>query len=78
MEENPVKIDHEDYCYRSDNHGMYLYWKGDATAFADAASTASAFNNGGFIALSGIGGLTLGILGTALVTGRKKKETEAA
>ena len=79
MEENPVKIDHEDYCYRSDNEGMYLYWKGDATAFADAAaSTASAFNNGGYIALSGVGGLALGILGTALVTGRKKKETEAA
>ena len=29
MEENPVKIDNEDYCYRSDNNGMYLFWKGE-------------------------------------------------
>ena len=71
-------IDNEDYCYRSDNEGMYLYWQGDASAFADAASTASAFGGGGYIALSGVGGLALGILGTALVTGRKKKEPEAA
>ena len=75
MEENPVMIDNEAYSYRSDNEGMYLYWKGDADAFADASQTASAFN-AGFMALSGIGGLALGIAGTAFVTGRKKKKEE--
>ena len=58
---------------------MYLYWNGDANAFADGASaTASAFN-GGYFALAGIGGMALGILGTALVMtkGRKKKEEAA-
>ena len=72
--ESPVRIDNEKFCYRSDNNGMFLYWKGDADAFADASQTASVFGSGGYIAISGIGGLALGILGTTLVTGRKKKE----
>ena len=76
---NALKIDDEQYCYRSDNNGMYLYWQGDENAFAkeEAGATASAFN-AGYLALSGIGGLALGIAGTALFTGRKKKEEEEA
>ena len=80
--ENPVKIDETAYCYRDDNKGMYLFWKGDETAFAqttstgadtantsaESASTATASTfNAGFIALAGIGGLILGIGGTTLV-----------
>ena len=83
---NPVKIDDEAYCYRSDKEGMYLYWNGDETAFAaststgantsgGSTSTASAFN-AGYLALAGIGGLALGILGTTLVMLQKKKKKE--
>ena len=56
---------------------MYLYWKSDENALT-ASTTASAFN-AGYLALAGIGGLALGILGTALVMtkGRKKKEDTA-
>lgn len=72
---NALKIDDEQYCYRSDKNGMYLYWQGDENAFADESATASAFN-AGYLALSGVGGLALGIAGTALVTDRKKKEQE--
>ncbi|MBQ7546506.1 MAG: hypothetical protein IJT41_06050, partial [Clostridia bacterium] len=74
---NALKIDDEQYCYRSDNNGMYLYWKGDETAFADSGATASAFG-AGYFALSGVGGLGLGIAGTAIFTGRKRKKEEAA
>ncbi|MBR5031903.1 MAG: hypothetical protein IKX49_04260, partial [Clostridia bacterium] len=72
--ESPLRIDNEKFCYRSDNNGMFLYWKGDEKAFADASQTASAFGSGGYMALTGVGGLALGIVGTALFTGRKKKE----
>ena len=71
----PVRIDNEKFCYRSDNNGMFLYWQGDETALTEASSAASAFGSGGFIALAGIGGLGVGILGTSLFNGRKKKET---
>lgn len=88
---NPVKIDDEAYCYRSDKEGMYLFWQGDETAFAKStataaaatadtpSSTASAFN-AGFLALAGIGGLIIGILGTTIVLlpKLKKKKEEAA
>ena len=74
---NALKIDDEQYCYRSDNNGMYLYWKDDENAFADANKTASAFG-AGYTALSGAGGLALGIAGTAIFTGKKKKKEEAA
>ena len=61
---NPVKLDNSKvYCYREDLNGMYLYWKGDENAFADTGATASAFN-AGYFALSGVGGLALGIAGT--------------
>ena len=74
---NALKIDDEQYCYRSDKNGMYLYWQVDENAFEDTGATATAFN-AGYMALSGVGGLALGIAGTALFTGRKKKQEEAA
>ncbi len=88
--ESPVKIDDTAYCYRDDNKGMYLFWKGDKTALAKStatgmntsvnnASMASAFN-AGYLALAGIGGLALGIFGTTLVLLpklKKKKEKTA-
>jgi len=74
---SPVMLDNEEYCFRSDNEGMYVYWKTDANAYPEEApATASAFN-GGFLALAGLGGLALGILGTTLVLFpklKKKKE----
>ena len=74
---NALKIDDERYCYRSDNKGMYLYWQGDETVNADSGATASAFS-AGYTTLSGVGGLAIGIAGTAGLTGRKKKKEEAA
>ena len=94
--ENPVKIDETAYCYRDDNKGMYLFWKGDETAFAqttstgadtantsaESASTATASTfNAGFIALAGIGGLVIGILGATAVMFpmmKKKRKEESA
>ena len=87
---NAMKLDDTAYCYRDDNNGMYLFWKGDETALAESTSTgtntssgstatASAFN-AGYLALAGIGGLALGILGTTLVLMpklKKKKEKSA-
>ena len=91
--ENAAKLDDTAYCYRDDNKGMYLFWKGDETALAESistgadtanttgepASTASTFN-AGYLALAGIGGLALGILGATLVMLpklKKKKEKTA-
>ena len=73
-EENPVKIDNREYCYRSDNDGMYLYWKTEK----DSSLTASVFGGGGTIAISAIGGLIAGIAGTTLFMLPKKKKEEAA
>ena len=72
------KIDNDNYSY-ADNDGMYLYWEGDENAFADDAPIAASAFNGGYFALTGIGGLALGIFGTSLVMtkGRKKKEETA-
>lgn len=92
--ENAAKLDDTAYCYRDDNKGMYLFWKGDETAFAkststgadtaaasgEPASTASAFNVG-YLALAGIGGLVIGILGATAVMFpmlKKKREEEIA
>ncbi|MBQ9515988.1 MAG: hypothetical protein IJR57_07755, partial [Ruminococcus sp.] len=74
----PVLLDNEDYCFRSDNEGMYVYWKTDANAYP-AEATASTFS-GGVLALAGFGGLALGILGTTLVMlpKMKKKKEEVA
>ncbi|MBQ9557518.1 MAG: hypothetical protein IJU94_02830 [Clostridia bacterium] len=71
--EAPVRIDHEKFCYRSDNNGMFLYWQGDTAAF-----TASSFGTGGTIAVSAFGGLIVGILGATLVLlPKRKKEQES-
>ena len=82
--DDPFKMDDDHYSYseyedKDGYSGMYLYWNGDANAFADGASTTASAFNGGYFALAGIGGLALGILGTALVMtkGRKKKEEAA-
>ena len=75
----PVLLDNEDFCFRSDNEGMYVFWKTDANAYP-AEATASAFS-GGVLALAGFGGIGLGILGTTIVMFpkmKKKKEEEAA
>ena len=84
--ENAAKLDDTAYCYRDDNKGMYIFWKGDETALAESTSTgantsggststASAFN-AGYLALAGIGGLALGILCTTLVMLPKLKKKE--
>ena len=89
--ENAAKLDDTAYCYRDDNNGMYLFWENDEAAFAEStatgtntasgmpASSASAFN-AGYLALAGIGGLALGILGTTLILmpKLKKKKEQAA
>lgn len=66
----PTLLDDTAYCYRNDSKkgGMYLYWQTDENAF-----TASSFNFG-YLALAGIGGLGLGILGTTLVILPKRKK----
>jgi len=71
---NPLKIDDIKYSGNDSDRGLFLYWKGDENAL-----TASTFSAGN-LALAGIGGLALGILGTTLVMLpklRKKKEEEA-
>ena len=72
---NAMKLDDTAYSYRDDNDGLYLFWQTDPTAYVKA--TASAFN-GGTLALAGIGGLALGILGTTLVMLPKRKKKEEA
>ena len=74
---NAVKLDNIEYSYRDDNEGMYLFWKSDANALTAAASTF----NAGYLALAGIGGIGLGVLGTTLVMLpklKKRREEEAA
>ena len=70
---NALKIDDTAFCYRDDKNGMYLYWQDDAKAFAGTVAAASVFT-GGHLALAGIGGLALGIVGTTLILGRRKKK----
>ena len=70
---NPLKIDNKKYSNKSSDTGYYLYWQDDPNALT--ASTFSA----GYLALAGIGGLALGILGTTFVLFpklKKKKEEE--
>ena len=72
-----MKLDNIEYSYRDDNEGMYLFWKSDANALTAAASTF----NAGYLALAGVGGIGLGILGTTLVMLpklKKRREEEAA
>ncbi len=65
------------YCYNRDEGGLYFFWDTDTAAFA-TAPTASAFS-AGKLALSGVAGLLIGIVGTILVMGRtRKKEKQKA
>ena len=79
--DEPFKLDNDNYSYREyededGNPGMYLYWKGDENALADSASTTASAFNGGYLALAAIGGLALGILGTAFVMSKSRKKKE--
>ena len=62
------------YAYNNDVNGMYFFWDTDENAF-----TASAFT-GSQLALAGIGGLAVGILGATAVMllTKKKKDTPDA
>ena len=69
-----MDIADEAYAYNNKEGGIYLFWKGDETAYM----AASAFSTGQ-LALCGIGGLAVGILGTTVVMllGKKRKEEPA-
>ncbi|MBR7037930.1 MAG: hypothetical protein IKI21_01595, partial [Oscillospiraceae bacterium] len=69
-----MDIADEAYAYNNKEGGIYLFWKGDDKAYA-AASTFTT----GQLALVGIGGLVVGILGTTAVMllGKKRKEEPA-
>ena len=62
------------YAYNNDMNGIYFFWDTDANAF-----TATAFT-GGQLALAGVGGLVVGILGATVVTmmTRKRKDVPEA
>ncbi|MBR2087306.1 MAG: hypothetical protein IJ906_09265, partial [Oscillospiraceae bacterium] len=62
------------YAFNNNKYGVYFFWDTDANAF-----TATAFT-GGQLALAGVGGLAVGILGATVVTmmTRKRKETPEA
>ncbi len=69
-----MDIADEAYAFNNKEGGIYLFWKDDAKAYA----TASAFTTGQ-LALAGIGGLAVGILGaTAVMMLRKKRQDEKA
>ena len=63
------------YAYHNDLNGIYLFWSSDSSAFA----TASSFSTGQ-MALAGIGGLAVGILGASAVmlATKKRKDTPDA
>ena len=68
--EYAMNIADEAYAYNDDKGGIYLFWNEDDKAYA-AASAFSA----GQLALAGIGGLAIGILGaTAVMLMKRKKE----
>ena len=70
---NAVDLGDTAWAYNNDKKGVYFFWDEDAEAFA--AETASAFS-GGQLALAGIGGLILGIAGSAFVFGKKRRKDE--
>lgn len=61
------------WSFNNKKNGVYFFWNADENAFA--ADAASAFS-GGQLALAGIGGLILGILGSTLVLNRKRRKDE--
>ncbi len=68
-----MNIADQAYCFNDKKGGIYFFWDEDTKAFA--SNTASTFS-GGMLALTGIGGLALGILGTTVVMMMKKKKEE--
>lgn len=62
------------WSFNNDKKGVYFFWDEDSNAFAP--ETASAFS-GGYLALSGIGGVALGALGATLASRRRRKKFEA-
>lgn len=70
---NAVDLGDTAWAYNNDKKGVYFFWDEDATAFAQ--STSSAFG-AGQMALAGIGGLILGILGATLVLTKKRRKDE--
>ena len=73
---NTVDLGDTAWAYNNKKNGVRLYWGEDEKAFA--ADTASSFS-GGQIALAGILGLIVGILGSSLVLiPRRKKRASAS
>ena len=70
---NAVDLGDTAWAYNNDKKGVYFFWDADTEAFA--TETASAFS-GGQLALAGIGGLILGIAGSALLLGKKRRKDE--
>lgn len=71
---NTVDLGDTAWSFNNKKKGVYFFWDEDTNAFA--AETASAFS-GGQLALAGIGGLILGILGsTAVWLPKRRKEKE--
>jgi hypothetical protein len=66
------------YCFDDKKGGIYFFWDEDTKAFTKNA--ASSFSTGQ-LALTGIGGLALGVIGATVVMmikGRRKEETPEA
>ena len=70
--EHAANLNEEAYCY-DPSCELYLFWANEGVG--DTASSFSA----GHLALVGVGGALVGILGTAITMGltRKKKEEHA-
>ena len=69
----PMNIADEAYCFNDKKGGIYFFWDEDTKAFA--SGTASTFSTGQ-LALTGIGGLALGIIGATVVMMLSKKRKE--
>ena len=73
---NAVDLGDTAWAYNNDKKGVYFFWDEDTTAFA--TKTASVFG-AGQLALAGIGGLILGLLGaTAVWLPKRRKEKVVA
>ena len=70
---NAVDLGDTAWAFNNDKKGVYFFWDVDENAFAEEA--ASAFS-GGQLALAGIGGLMLGILGSTVVLTKKRRKDE--
>ena len=70
---NAMDIGSDAYSYRNDKKGIYLFWKSDADAFMQTAST---FNKG-YLALAAFGGLAVGIVVKTVELYPKRKKNKA-